>query len=165
MGCRWLIGLASLAVAVCGCDPDVPPPSRSDTAQSTRPAAPQRMVQNGSELFTLPMDTGHPVTVKGPAALFFFTSWCGYCKQAIPEVRRMAAQAEARGWRCYAIDDREGAKEARWFNETYKPGMPVLYDTSGSVARRLGVNGYPTFVLIDAQGRVVFNSHAIPQRF
>ena len=106
-----------------------------------------------------------PFTISFSVALFFFTSWCGYCKQAMPEVQRLANQAQAKGWRVYGIDVNETPDKAEWFVQNYRPNFPVLLDQSGQIASQYGVNGFPTFTLIDADGRVVYNAHELPRNF
>lgn len=121
--------------------------------------------QRGQTLFRLPASDGQAVTVRGPTALFFFTSWCGYCKQVMPEVNRLAEMAQSRGWRVYGIDVNEPPDKAHWFIQNYRPNFPVLLDQNGQVATQYGIRGFPTFVLIDANGNVTYNGHEVPRRF
>ena len=168
-------------ILVSGCDEgsQSPPPRSNPGPRSANPgprgeaydSGPSGMSNTagrnagGSKLFTLPMIDGHQVTVKGPAALFFYTSWCGYCKQALPEVNRLSQKARAKGWWVYGIQVQESAATADMFVRTYQPSFPVLVDQSGSVSNQFGVNGFPTFVLIDQTGKVIYNSHSLPSNF
>lgn len=171
------LALAATMLAVCltlaGCPGDEapPPPARrsSGGAQASSaprgnppPSAPR---SGGTPLFQLPALDGRTVSVRGPTALFFFTSWCGYCKQAMPEFNRMSNLAQSKGWRVYGIDVNETADKAEWFVQNFRPNFPVLIDQSGYVANQYGVNGFPTFVLIDANGRVTYNAHELPRNF
>ena len=45
-------------------------------------------------------------------------------------------------------------EEAERFRELWGIGGPVLLDESGEYARRLGIRGVPTNVLVDADGTV-----------
>jgi thiol-disulfide isomerase/thioredoxin len=116
-------------------------------------------------MFRLPALDGREVAVRGPAALFFFTTWCGYCKQALPEVNRIADTARSRGWQVYGIDVGESPDLVMHFAQTYRPGFPVLLDRHSQVAGRFNIAGFPTFVVIDAGGRVTYQGHDIPRGF
>lgn len=120
---------------------------------------------SGSSLFRLTLSDGQPVTVRGPAALFFFTSWCGYCKQVLPEVNRLTGVARSRGWRVYGVQVGEGPSQVNGFIQQYNPSFPVLMDQNSQVAQRYGIRGYPTFVLVDANGNIVYNAHEPPRGF
>lgn len=160
--------LPVLALVMAGCSEgsQPPPPARGGSAQGGRPAGgppPSARPSGGAAHFTLPMTNGQPVSVQGPVALFFFTTWCGYCKQVLPELNGMANQARARGVTVYGIDVSEPAHQVEGFIQSYQPNFPVLVDQSGAVAQRYGVGGYPTFVVIDGDGRVRYNAHELPR--
>ncbi|MDR1612402.1 MAG: redoxin domain-containing protein [Planctomycetota bacterium] len=157
---------ASLLAAGCAGEPEPPPPLRARSGQpQSRPAPgqpPRAQRGSGSPLFSLPAVDGRGITVRGPAALFFFTTWCGYCKQAMPNVNRMADAARRRGWQVYGIDVNESPAQVQGFVQAYRPNFPVLLDQSGQVGSRFGVIGYPTFVVLDAGGRVAYQGHDLP---
>lgn len=144
-----------------------PPQSSSSRGGGSRtPSAPHAVRgEGGSNLFRLPMGDGQPVTVKSPAILFFFTSWCGYCKQVMPEFKQMTSRARAQGWRVYGIMVGEGSAQANGFVNQYQPNFPVLLDQQSLVARQYGVKGYPTFVIIDENANIVYNAHELPRNF
>lgn len=135
---------------------------KSGTAQA-RPSAPRGT--GGASLFRLPMVDGRPVTVKTPAALYFFTTWCGYCSQALPQIKAVAEQATRRGWKVYGIDVNEGPDRVGPYVQRNQINFPVLLDQEGAVARQYGVAGYPTFVLIDENANIVYQGHQLPRNF
>ena len=105
------------------------------------------------------------VTVQTPAALFFFTTWCGYCKQAMPQIKQLADRGRSMGWHVYGIDVGENASQVNGFVQQYQPNFPVLLDQSSQISGRYGVRGYPTFVVIDGNGNIVYNGHDVPRGF
>lgn len=121
--------------------------------------------QSGGPLFRLPASDGQPVTVRAPAALFFYTSWCGYCKQVLPEVKRLTNVAQSRGWSVYGIQVAEGPSQVNGYIQQYQPNFPVLMDQQSVVANKYGIKGYPTFILIDESGKIVYNGHEPPRGF
>ncbi len=119
----------------------------------------------GAGLFRLPMVDGQAVTVRTPAVLYFFTTWCGYCQQALPQIKSAAERMRSRGFRVYGIDVNEDAAQVSAYVQRNQINFPVLLDQSGAVARQYGVPGYPTFVVVDQNGNIVYQAHEIPRNF
>ena len=87
-----------------------------------------------------------------PHVLFFWATWCGICKAAVPE---LLAYEQQHGTPIIAITDEGAAQLDPFFQQWTKP-FPAIVSTDAY--RRdfvaYGVSGTPTFVLIDAQGVV-----------
>ncbi len=147
--------------------PPPPPPARTRTVPPPPPRSAPGAVTSyaGSNLFRLPMADGQPVTVKSPAVLFFYTSWCGYCKQALPEFKSITARARSQGWRVYGIQVGEGPDKVNQVISQFQPNFPVLMDQQSLVSRQYRIEGYPTFIIIDESGRISYNSHDVPRNF
>ncbi|MDR1745579.1 MAG: TlpA family protein disulfide reductase [Planctomycetota bacterium] len=156
-GCGWWGGSSTTRDSVYDREPAGSEPARS--APSAARGA------RGANLFRLPMTDGQPVTVRAPAMLFFFTSWCGYCKQVMPQFRSVTAAARRQGWRVYGIDVGEGPQKANEVIQQFNPNFPVLVDQQSMVARRYGIEGYPTFIVIDENANIVYNAHEVPTGF
>ena len=164
--CVLCAALLAACLVWAGCsDSQPPPPPRKNAPSSGGRSAPSPSHAAGANLFRLPRVDGQPVTVNGPTALFFFTTWCGYCKQALPEINRQAERARARGYQVYGIDVNEGPEKVNGFIQQYQPNFPVLLDTQGTVASQYGVRGYPTFVVIDQNSNIIYNGHDVPKNF
>jgi thiol-disulfide isomerase/thioredoxin len=84
--------------------------------------------------------------------LFFWATWCGICKAAVPELLAFEA---ARGTEVVAVTD-ETATELDPFFAEWKAPFPAIVtsDESRASFRSYGVSGTPTFVLIDGDGVV-----------
>ncbi len=151
--------------------PPPPPPQQQGGRVRTVSTPPPRSAPGavtsygGSNLFRLPMADGQPVTVKSPAVLFFYTSWCGYCKQAFPEFKSVTARARNQGWRVYGIQVGEGPDKVNQVISQFQPNFPVLMDQQSLVSRQYRIEGYPTFIIIDESGRISYNSHDLPRDF
>jgi thiol-disulfide isomerase/thioredoxin len=88
----------------------------------------------------------------GPHLLYFWATWCGPCKAAVPEL--LAFERE-RGTPVVAITDEEGETLDGFFSGF---GRPFPERVATDAARRAflayGVSGTPTFVLVDGGGVV-----------
>jgi thiol-disulfide isomerase/thioredoxin len=96
---------------------------------------------------------GHTNLAKGkPRLLFFWATWCLPCKAAVPEVLAFAA---ARNVEVVAItDESEDTLEAFFAQYDYPFPEIVARDRYRLTFQTYGVSGTPTFVLIDAKGKV-----------
>jgi thiol-disulfide isomerase/thioredoxin len=87
-----------------------------------------------------------------PHLLFFWATWCGPCKASLPEVM---AFTRNKGVPVVAITD-EDPDTLRTFFSGWKHPFPenVALDELRSAFISYGVNGVPTFVMVDGQGKV-----------
>lgn len=89
--------------------------------------------------------------------LNFWATWCVPCVREMPQLDRLNTAI-----RKYAIDvltiseDRSGeALIRKFFQINGLKSLPQLRDPTGRLMRRLAVEGLPTTILIDPQGREV----------
>ena len=85
-----------------------------------------------------------------PRVLFFWATWCGPCKKAVPEVM---AFAQSRGLSVLAISD-EDEDTVRSFLEGRKEAFfsQVAVDTLRKTFTSYGISGTPTILLVDRDG-------------
>jgi cytochrome c biogenesis protein CcmG/thiol:disulfide interchange protein DsbE len=88
-----------------------------------------------------------------PALINFWASWCEPCRQEAPELERF--QRSLQGSHLVGVDytDREAA--GRDFVHEYGWTFPILDDPDGVYGARYHLNGLPTTVVLDADGRIV----------
>ena len=95
--------------------------------------------------------------------LFFYASWCGFCKKALPEVEELHKQLQASGKKAkiYAInlDDRTG-RRGRTEEQTLqhykdmKLSMPLILDSEKKAGRPFKVTSFPTMFVVGQTGTV-----------
>ena len=87
-----------------------------------------------------------------PRLLFFWATWCGPCKFALPEVMAFAA---ARDVEVVAVTDEDPDTLRSFFKQLKQPfPATVAVDPYRTTFQAYGVSGTPTFVLVDADGIV-----------
>jgi thiol-disulfide isomerase/thioredoxin len=91
-------------------------------------------------------------TARGPFLLFFWATWCGPCKESLPEVLAFSRQ---RNIPVVAVTD-EGSSDLDTFFARFRAPFPatVLSDENRVSFTAYAVSGTPTFVLVDGSLRV-----------
>lgn len=85
----------------------------------------------------------------------FWASWCGPCRQSFPWMNAMQSKYGSQGLQVVAINLDAKRADADQFLAQLPAQFAVAFDGKGDSARRLGVKGMPTSVLIGADGRVL----------
>lgn len=86
--------------------------------------------------------------------LDFWASWCVPCRHSFPWMEAMNNAYGQRGLTIIAINLDSDRVEADRFLQKYRPGFDVRFDPRGELARRFGVAGMPSSVVIDRHGKV-----------
>jgi len=86
----------------------------------------------------------------------FWASWCGPCKQSFPYMANLTRQYSSRDFAVVTINVDRQRGQADAFLRKMGSSLPVVYDTSGDLARKYKVKDMPTSFLIDRNGRIRF---------
>jgi thiol-disulfide isomerase/thioredoxin len=109
--------------------------------------------------FSLPLVSGAGERVqlsalKGtPVLVEVVASWCGVCRRAAPTVAAAARAPRKRDVRFLAVSLDEEPRAARALAQSWAIPYDVAHD-DGRFAKSYGITILPTFVLIDAEGRI-----------
>lgn len=85
----------------------------------------------------------------------FWASWCGYCRQELPALNALQAQAGEQWLKIVAVNVEDSARDYRAMLRQMRDYQLVLSrDPHGEIAAGYGVTAYPNLWMIDPQGRV-----------
>jgi len=102
---------------------------------------------------------------KKAVLLSFFATWCPYCTEEVSALKRIHQQYAGRPFEILAVNVQESDSLVRSFMK--RQGIPytVLLDRDQSAARRFGLVGLPTTIIVDKEGRVRYCGNPLPDDF
>lgn len=87
-----------------------------------------------------------------------WTTWCGYCKQEIPHLKKLAEQYKDKNITFLGISVDKNDKYEKWkktIKEKELPGTHLFYNQDKEFTKKYRVSGVPRFILLDPQGNIV----------
>ena len=166
---RPFAALAALAAALlflASCGPARPaaraplsPQAMADQIRKAGLDVPKRDV--ASEDFTLESLGGDKVSLssfKGKVVLLsFWATWCGPCKQEMPEMQALYQKLKGRGFEVVAVDMMEDRATVSDFAKKNGYTFPILLDTTGEVGGGglYDARAIPTNYIVDKVGKIV----------
>jgi len=85
----------------------------------------------------------------------FWASWCGPCRQSFPWMNELQARYGSKGLRVIAVNlDKKRADADRFLDEN-RAEFAVGFDPAGDSAKRYGIKGMPSSVLLGPDGKVL----------
>jgi thiol-disulfide isomerase/thioredoxin/outer membrane lipoprotein-sorting protein len=124
-----------------------------------RVASGQPLLQAGDTApdFTVTSLDGRKVSLKdlkGKIVLLdFWATWCGPCIEALPHTAEIAKEFGSDELVVLAISD-EKKETVEEFLKEHKIDVPTFLDEGSKANQALAIQGLPTYVVIDAQGKV-----------
>ena len=105
---------------------------------------------------------GKTVTLKAfkgkPVILDIWATWCRPCVDALPQLAQIAKEGKDKGIVLLSIDNDEEPGTASNFLSSRGYTWKNYHDGDGAIKTLVGASGIPRTMLIDAQGRVTYDS-------
>jgi peroxiredoxin len=110
--------------------------------------------------FTLKSNSGKNLRLsemRGEVVLInFWASWCGPCRQEMPELEAIYQKYQSLGFTILGINvDKDRAMADKVINKTTL-SFPILFDSDNAVTELYKVDAMPTTVMVDRNGKVRF---------
>jgi thiol-disulfide isomerase/thioredoxin len=87
--------------------------------------------------------------------LDFWASWCGPCRNALPNIKRLQAVYGGADFVLVSVSEDNDESAWRAFVSSHGMTWAQRLDSDGSLQQRYGVNALPTYVLLGRDGSVV----------
>lgn len=108
--------------------------------------------------FTLASNTGKNIRLselRGQVVLInFWASWCGPCRQELPELDKLYQRYQAAGFTILGVNAESDMSDADRLLKKIPVSFPILYDTEKSVSKMLKADAMPTTVIVDRNGQL-----------
>lgn len=94
---------------------------------------------------------------KGKVVLLdFWIKNCGPCIKSIPDLNALQEKFKNKKFEILGINSYDTKEDIGWFCNKHKPNYKVLMQGK-AIAEKYGVSGFPTVILIDKEGKVLFS--------
>jgi thiol-disulfide isomerase/thioredoxin len=92
--------------------------------------------------------------------LNFWATWCPPCRREMPSMEAIYQKLGDQPFTVLAVNEWEDPDQVFPFlgQLTVFPTFPILHDADGAAAEAYGIQGLPTTLLIDRQGRVAYRA-------
>lgn len=115
--------------------------------------------------FELPTIDGRrlgPADYRGQVVLLdFMATWCGPCEIQSDVLAALEDEYPEGALQILAVDSGESFQRVREHFASQPSSHPVLVDADSAVADSFGIQGFPTLLLLDRSGEVVFTREGL----
>ena len=110
--------------------------------------------------FTLKSASGENIRLseyRGQVVLLnFWASWCGPCRQEMPELDVLHQKYEGLGFTVFGVNVEQDRKMADKILRDIPVTFPILFDDQNAVSELYDVDAMPVTVLVDRNGDIRF---------
>jgi|GEM_PF-392792 len=119
--------------------------------------------------FTLKSNKGENIRLEELAGqvifINFWASWCGPCREELPELEQLYQRYKDLGFTILAISNDNDMKKARKFFEPLNLSYPILFDNNQNVSGLYRVKAMPSSFLIDRDGFIRYQHMGYKKKF
>jgi thiol-disulfide isomerase/thioredoxin len=147
---RW-IAVAGVLLAVAPLSHAQEPPKNLIVNESPQPVRGLRFEDARSQTRSLADFHGKMLLLN------LWATWCTSCRKELPALDHLGAALDSAEFAILAVSIDHGGIEAvrKLFGQLSIEALPIYIDTSGQAMRTARVNGLPTSLVIDREGREV----------
>jgi thiol-disulfide isomerase/thioredoxin len=130
---------------------------KKDEPKAAKVIDDENMPRGGIPIGGSAPDSNSPSSKSGErlVLLDFWASWCGPCRESLPDLKRF--QSTFSGDQVQVVSISEDRDENTWnsFVSQNQMNWEQRFDRNGESARRYGVQGFPTYILMDSNGTIL----------
>lgn len=142
-----LVAIATLLLAACGLQEGLDQRPDAGGAQASQAPAISGTTLTGQALAWSSV-RGHPIV------LDFWASWCGPCREALPQYDKLYGELARTDFEIVAVNLDEDVADAKKFLGAHPVRYPIALGSAGAVPKLFGLIGMPTSYLVDRNGVV-----------
>lgn len=86
--------------------------------------------------------------------LNFWATWCGPCRQEMPELEKLQQQYSAQGFTVLGLNIDNQIQDVNAYLKDVPVSFPILFDPKQKISQRYNVSEMPNTVIIDRDGKV-----------
>ena len=101
---------------------------------------------------------------KQDVLLFFWTTWCPYCRKGLKVLNEKHAQLSKDGVEVLAINVNEPADKVNSFVRKSQFTFKILLDLDADVAVTYKLLGFPTYIIVDKGGYIRSDGYSFPEK-
>jgi thiol-disulfide isomerase/thioredoxin len=137
-------------------EPDSPHAARAKELIANPLRARKRLVPD-LELVSLSGEYVTTEELRGKVVLLdFWGTWCAPCRAAIPDLRNLSARLKKSPFVLISISNDPDAELLKRFVADNRMDWLQVWDENREINGRLAIRSYPTYVLVDHEGEIVF---------
>ena len=108
-------------------------------------------------------DSGQPIRLsdyRGQVVLLnFWATWCGPCRQEMPEFQAVYDAHKDAGFAVVAVNNAEPAASVQAFRQELGLSFPLVMDNQADIQVRYNIFSYPTTFLLNRDGIIIDRSY------
>ncbi len=87
--------------------------------------------------------------------LDFWGTWCPPCVSAVPSLRELSRDMRGEPFVLVSVAVEEEDGPVKQFVKRYQMDWPQVWDRNAAFARQAGISRFPTYILLDHDGKVL----------